>query len=244
MFGRVIASRPDRVLPRSLLDRGACVTPSERRRIIVELFATERFRRAWVLLDAPDDVNRIPAFEGVRRMMSSKGISMSALLDEISLIRTIGAEVLGNQARDAYANGAGSGRSPFEAAHPTARSSTHSASGPVSRQNFLEESAQFLLSGSFVATRGLRAVTGSEVPRTVIGSIEELGSRVTPFGEVLSFCMRNAMCVYGPMAALDPANIERLRSGAESGARMKVDTLPAHGSLRYPSASRVSVALA
>lgn len=237
MHEQVIAPRTERVLPRILMDRGASVTPSERRRIIVELFATERFRRAWALMDERDDVNRIPAFEGVRRMMSSRGITMTSLLEEISLIRTIGAENLANQARKAYSSGPGSRVDPSDANHG-------SSSEGGSRQNFLEESAQFLLAQSFVPTRGLRAVSGAEVPRTIIGSIEELGSRVTPFGEVLSFCMRNAMCVYGPMAALDPANIERLRSGAESGARMKVDTLPAHGQLRYPSASRVSVALA
>lgn len=224
--------------------------PSERRRIIIELVASERFRRAWTLLDAPDDVNRIPAFEGVRRLLSSRGVTMSALLEEMSLIRMPVADASRTSTQGGHAginpgpqrNGAAVDRA--KAAASGRAYEEVGRTGPDSRQNFLEESAQLLLATSFVATRGLRAVTGSDVPRTIVGSIEELGSRHTPFGEVLAFCMRNAMCVYGPMAALDPGNIERLRSGADSGAKMKVDTLPAHGSLRYPSASRVSVALA
>jgi hypothetical protein len=224
------------------------VTPSERRTAIVELVASERFRRAWLLMDEPLESNRIPAFEGVRRMLTARGLKLVDVIDEMATIRIVAPASTARPTQADAAPPRGPARpettrptGPFHKAEAYARSGRDEGAG---RDEFLEEAAQNLMKGSFIRTHGMRAVTGSEVPRTIIGTIEELGSRITPFGEVLSFSMRNAMCVYGPIAALDPGTIERLRSGADSGARMKVETLPRHGALQHPSATRVSVALA
>lgn len=201
-------------------------------------------------MDEPLESNRIPAFEGVRRMLTAKGLKLVDVIDEMATIRMTAPSPT-TRPDAATATGAPSPRptrpettrpsGPYHKAQAYARTDRDESTG---RDEFLEEAAQNLMRGSFIRTHGMRAVTGSEVPRTIVGTIEELGSRVTPFGEVLSFSMRNAMCVYGPIAALDPGTIERLRSGADSGARMKVETLPRHGALQHPSATRVSVALA
>lgn len=215
---------------------------SQRTKTIVELVSSERFARAWALLDAPEEMNRIPAFNGILRMLASKDLRMADVIDALKTLRPketqddLGQPMRPHPPEDAVR------------AHAT-RAYAHQAQATVrdveaGRHAFLEEAAQALLSTSFVRNGGLRPVLGEHIPRTIVGTVEELGSRITPFGEVLSFAMRNGICVYGPIAALDPSTIERLRTGAESGARMRVDTLPRHGPLLHPSASRVSVSLA
>jgi hypothetical protein len=209
-----------------------------------ELVATTRFRHAWALLDQDDELHRHTGLEAIRRLVAARDCTMA---DLVRLMTTMPLP-----SHDQAKAAAGYERTRAYASASTRPSSSEARApgpdpmrkvDPDGRQRFLEDTAQTLLSSIFVPFRGQRVHSGDAVARTIRGNIDISGSRQTPFGEVLGFVIRNQDGVHGPIAALDPASIERLRTAQEAEARMVVQTIPAHGSLTYPSVTRVSVAL-
>lgn len=211
-----------------------------------ELVATTRFRHAWALLDQDDEIHRHTGLEAIRRLVAARGCTMA------DLVRLMTAMPMPMQPHEQARAAAGYERTrASSAASPTPSSpspqppppDTMRKVDPDGRQRFLEDAAQTLLSSIFVPFNGQRAHTGAAVARTLRGHVEVSGSRQTPFGEVIGFVLRNADGVHGPIAAIDAASIERLRTAQEAEARMNIQTIPAHGHLMYPSVTRVSVAM-
>lgn len=209
-----------------------------------ELVATTRFRHAWALLDQEDELHRHSGLEAIRRLVAARNCTMA------DLVRLMTAMPMPAQPHEQARAAAGYERTRASTAasstpppRPAAAPDPMRKVDPDGRQRFLEDAAQTLLSSLFVPFNGQRVHTGNSVARTLRGHIEVSGSRQTPFGEVIGFVLRNADGVHGPIAAIDAASIERLRTAQEAEARMNIQTIPAHGNLLYPSVTRVSVAM-
>lgn len=212
-----------------------------------ELVATTRFRHAWALLDQDDEIHRHTGLEAIRRLVAARDCTMA------DLVRLMTAMPMPMQSHEQARAAAGYERTrasstaaPTPSSPPPRQTPPPDAMrkvDPDGRQRFLEDAAQTLLTSIFVPFNGQRVHAGNAVARTLRGHIEVSGSRQTPFGEVIGFVLRNAEGVHGPIAAIDPASIERLRTAQEAEARMNIQTIPAHGSLLYPSVTRVSVAM-
>ena len=213
-----------------------------------ELVATTRFRHSWALLDQEDEIHRHTGLEAIRRLVTARGCTMADLVRLMTAVPMPDRAQENAQARAAsdYQRAAASS-TPSAGPAPPPRPSSDAEPirkvEPEGRQHFLEDAAQNLLRRIFIPFRGQRTYTGGEVGRSLIGIVQVLDSRQTPFGEVVGFVVRNAAGVHGPIAALDPASIERLRTAEEAEARMIVSTIPPHGNLLFPSVTRVSVAL-
>lgn len=213
----------------------------KRRNLVVELATTERFSRAWALLDAPDEINRIPAFNGIRRMLASRGLKMDDLLEAMRSLKPLTSDSAARSSpKSPWPTGAQAQKAQrtYAAMDEMVRKDT-----PGGRMSFLRSVAEDLISTTFIASRGLRHVSGAKVPSEVIGPVEIAGLRHTPFGKVLAVVIRDRHNVYGPMIAFDPAEIERLNTGADTGSKMRILSDPGSGTQAFPTVRRVSVYL-